>query len=73
MFVHGLHLRLAEADWTHLLWLQTLAMRHQLTWGEARACNTESCESTNIKLLLENNFKLRDFELFLNLGILTFS
>ena len=39
VFVHGLHLRLAEADWTHLLRRQTLAMRHQLTRGEAGACN----------------------------------
>lgn len=39
MFVHGLHLWLAEADRTHLLRAQTLAMRHQLTRGEAGACN----------------------------------
>ena len=39
VFVHGLHLRLAEADRTHLLRTQTLAMRHQLTRGEAGACN----------------------------------
>ena len=39
VFVHGLHLRLTEADRTHLLGTQTLAMRHQLTRGEAGACN----------------------------------
>ena len=54
VFVHGLHLRLAEADWTHLLRLQTLAIRHQLTRGQARACNImvmTSGESINVKLL----------------------
>ena len=39
VFVHGLHLLLAEADRTHLLRTQTLAMRHQLTRAQAGACN----------------------------------
>ena len=46
VFVHGLHLRLAEADRTHLLGTQTLTMRHQLTRGEAGACNMDTVRRT---------------------------